>query len=107
MLADEIKIKEYKNIYKENNFIGGQIICDYLLIKNRKLDIEFCNNYLVNEYVDLLRKRLKTNNHDLLLMVNTEIEKCTINSDEDIYEYLDDEIYTHWKIVGKSILKRQ
>lgn len=105
MLADEIKIKEYKNIYKENNFIGGQIICDYLLIKNRKLDIEFCNNDLVNEYVDLLRKRLKTNNHDLLLMVNTEIEKCTIDSDESIYKYLDDEIYTHWKNCGEKYPK--
>ena len=33
MLADEIKIKEYKNIYKENNFIGGQIICDIYLLR--------------------------------------------------------------------------
>lgn len=105
MLSDEIKINKYKNVYRENGFIGGQIICDYLLIKSRKLDIEFSNENLVKEYMDLLRKRLMTANVNLLMLVNTEIEKCTIDSKEDIYQYLDDEIYAHWKNYGERYPK--
>lgn len=101
MLNDEMKINEYKNIYKENGSIGGQIICDYLLIKKRKLDIGFSNEDIIKEYTELLKQRLKNTDLYLLMMVNTEIEKCTIDSKEEIYKYLDDEIYSHWENCGK------
>lgn len=101
MLNDEMKINEYKNIYKENESIGGQIICDYLLIKKRKLDIGFSNEDIIKEYTELLKQRLKNTDLYLLMMVNTEIEKCTIDSKEEIYKYLDDEIYSHWENCGK------
>ncbi len=52
---------------------------------------------LVMEYKELLEQRLESGNENLLLMVNTEIERCTIDDEEEISAYLYDEIYAHFE----------
>jgi len=68
-----------------------------------ELDIVYNDkNALVQEYIALLKQRLKTNNFNLVLMTNVEIEKCIIDKEEEIYAYLSDEIYEHFKNNGNE-----
>ena len=95
MVENIEKIKEYKNKYIENKYIGGEIICDFFLIKKDDLDVIDCKNEVIKEYIYLISQRLQSRDVSLIMLINTEIEKCLIDKQEEIYEYLIDEIYKH------------
>lgn len=100
---DRKNLVEIKKQWIKHEFIGGAIICDFLMMKENGLDIVYNEkNALVQEYVALLKQRLKTNNFNLVLMTNVEIEKCIIDKEEEIYAYLSDEIYEHFKNNGNE-----
>ncbi len=102
-MCNKSTILKAKEQWKEEGFIGGLIACNFLLMQERGLDVIYNNeNELVQDYISLLKKRLETDNFSLVLMVNTEIEKCYIDEKEKIYEYLCDEIYEHFINSGKG-----
>ncbi|MCM1212111.1 MAG: CHAT domain-containing protein [Blautia sp.] len=96
-------IIEAKDKWLTEGNIAGAAVCNFLLMKDRGLDIIYdAENELVKEYCELLQKRLETNNKSLVLMVSTEIERCLIDEKEELYQYLSDEIYEHFQNGGKE-----
>lgn len=92
------KLTGIKNQWRDEGFLGGAVICDFLLMNKAGKDIVFDHeDELVQEYIALLYQRLESENYNLALMVNTEIEKCMIDKNAEIYTYLNDEIYEHFK----------
>jgi len=101
MAFNKDELLKVKEKWLEVGFIGGAIICDFFLMKDAGLDIVFdSSDKLVKEYYGLLQRRLEAKSYNLVLMVNTELEKCILNQ-EEIYNYLCDEIYEHFKNNGK------
>lgn len=95
---DYDKLKDQKEIWIQQGFIGGAILCDCLLMKKLGLDIVYnINDSLTQEYVSLLKRRLETEQTSLILLASTEIEHCLMDLDNKLYNYLCDEIYEHLK----------
>ena len=87
------KLTGIKNQWRDEGFLGGAVICGFLLMNKAGKDIVFDHeDELVQEYIALLYQRLESENYNLALMVNTEIEKCMIDKNAEIYTYLNDEI---------------
>ena len=102
-MFNKIEILKAKEKWLESGFIGGAIACDFFLMKEMGMDIVYdSHNDLVEEYSDLLKRRIETDCSSLILMANAEIEKCIINKEEEINAYLCDEIYEHFKNSGKE-----
>lgn len=95
---DYVKLKDQKETWIQQGFIGGAVLCDFLLMKKLGLDIVYnINDSLTQEYVSLLKRRLETEEISLILLASTEIEHCLMDSDDKLYNYLCDEIYEHLK----------
>ncbi len=102
-MFNKVEILKAKEEWLKSGFIGGAIACDFFLMKEMGMDIVYdTDNKLVQEYSDLLKQRIETDCCSLMLMANAEIEKCTINKEEEINAYLCDEIYEHFKNSGKE-----
>ena len=92
------KLKNQKETWLQQDFIGGAILCNFLLMKKLGLDIVYnVNNSLTQEYISLLKKRLETEKISLILLASTEIERCLMDLDNKLHNYLCDEIYEHLK----------
>ena len=95
---DEDRLFREKTQWLKQGFLGGAVLCDFLLMQEQKLDFVYDKeNSIVQEYTGLLKKRLETEQLSLLLMVNTEMENCYISREEPICSCLPDEIYEHFK----------
>lgn len=92
------KLNDQKEAWIQQGFIGGAVLCDFLLMKNLGLDIVYnINDSLTQEYISLLKRRLETEQVSLILLASTELEHCLMDSDDQLYNYLGDEIYEHLK----------
>lgn len=95
------KLKNQKDIWIKEGFIGGAAFCDFLMMKELGVDIVYnFEDELVKEYIYLLKNRLETEQFSLLLLVTTELEQCYIDNDSEIFECFSDEIYEHYKNSG-------
>lgn len=98
MKADGIDLEAKKNEWLKGGFLGGAIICTFMQMQQRELDIVFDKeNSFVQEYVVLLEKRLETTNRQMILMANTEIERYCMEWNPGIYFHITDEIYEHYR----------
>ena len=69
------KVKGQKEAWIQQGFLGGVVLCDFLLMKNAGLDIVYnIQDELTQEYISLLKKRLETEEISLALLAATEIE---------------------------------
>ena len=92
------KVKGQKEAWIQQGFLGGVVLCDFLLMKNAGLDIVYnIQDELTQEYISLLKKRLETEEISLALLAATEIEHGLMDFDAELYNYLCDEIYEHFK----------
>lgn len=94
-------ITDTKDKWLEMGNFGRAAACDFLLMKDRGIDIVYdAEDETAKEYVCLLKKKLQTDNDRLVLMVSTEIEKCLMDEKEEVFAYLSDEIYGHFQKSG-------
>lgn len=97
------EILNAKDIWLKKGNIAGAAVCNFLIMEDEGLDIIYdAENELVKEYRELLKRRLDTDSDSLMLMVNTEIERCIKDEQDELNSYLCDEIYEHFSNYGKE-----
>lgn len=89
--------------WTQKGFIGAAILSAYARMQTQNLDVVFDrDNEVVREYAALMGKYLMSDNRQLILMVNTEIERGIVEGDYDVCRRLADEAYEHFIRSGEE-----
>lgn len=97
------KIIEKKSQLLMEDYLSEAAFCNFLLMQDMGLDVVYhAGHELVQEYWGIMKKVLNTDNDRLVLMVSTELEKYLMTGTEELYRYLNDEIYEHLQRCGEE-----